>query len=81
VLESLVRGSTNSKAASDWDQRLCLHPPRPRRTPVTSHGIRQGVELAMESLGISPTRESIAPVPIVPVELAEPLHPDPVRIS
>ena len=45
-----------------WDRRLCLHPPRPRRTPVISHGFRQGVELVLGTLTGSSTRESIAPV-------------------
>jgi len=35
-----------AKPSAVRSQRLCLHPPRPRRTPVTSHGIRQGVEPA-----------------------------------
>jgi len=38
-----------------WDQRLCLHPPRPRRTPVISHGFRQGVELVLGTLTGSST--------------------------
>ena len=35
-----------AKPSAVRSQRLCLHPPRPRRPPVTSHGIRQGVEPA-----------------------------------
>jgi len=52
-----------------WDRRLCLHPPRPRRTPVTAHGFRQGVELvsnlaaervARLSIGLRHTIEAAA---------------------